>query len=141
MPHSFIFLYSPAYNCGYNALTYSKCRSDLGSQCSSGLHSLPCGIVPVPHTFKGYCYLPMVGKSSRFLQSIRQSYWYCQRRCVFHAGFFGCISSLLYQDGSITSVTAYSYSSKWASSTSYSPKRLGGRLKSLHSVSCAAMAF
>ena len=82
---AFIFLYSPAYNMGFNALTYSACpfaRSlssllKLTSACSVSRRALP-----VPRTCQRHCRLPMVGPCCWLLQPVRKPDWHQQRRYV-----------------------------------------------------------
>lgn len=76
-----IFLYSPAYNLGYNALTYSESHLNLViSLVLILVCSVPGRTVPVHCSFQGYHYIPMVGSRSRLLQPICQPDWNRKRR-------------------------------------------------------------
>lgn len=77
---SFIFLYSPAYNVAYNALTYSKCNILQGTadDLLPGFNSFPRRTFPFPRPCQGYYALPIFRPYGRLFQPIRQSHWNCQ---------------------------------------------------------------
>jgi MFS family permease len=73
----FIFLYSPCYNLGYNALTYSKPPNTSTSETTANIHfSLPRRAVPIRHPISRHFRLPVLGTCRWSLQHIRQSHWY-----------------------------------------------------------------
>ena len=75
----FIFLYSPAYNIAYNALTYSAFFFSFPSDETNAkwrAFSFPCGIVPIPCPCQGYRHLPVVQSYGWILQPVCQPYWY-----------------------------------------------------------------
>jgi hypothetical protein len=71
----FIYLYSPCYNMGYNALTYSKPILTTLHYCEAKLLtfnlSLPRRTLPLLHPLPRYHSLPILGSRRRLLQHLR----------------------------------------------------------------------
>jgi hypothetical protein len=73
----FYFAYSPTYNIGNNALTYSKSSSRQPSKTLT-FCSLPCRTLAVCYAISWYRYSANLWKACRFLLHQRQ--FYCSRR-------------------------------------------------------------
>lgn len=72
----FMFAYSPCYNIGYNALTYSKSYILIErlQEIMLMYHSVPCGALPIRGPLARYLRLPILWSRCWLLQHLRQSY-------------------------------------------------------------------
>ena len=88
MFYSLIFMYSPAYNLAFTALTYSKDPLSVSSlvtvddETDADVNSVPGRALPIPCPSQGYHNFPMVDPRRGILQSVRESYWHRRRRYV-----------------------------------------------------------
>ena len=70
----FIFAYSPCYNIGYNALTYSKSILLL-DHCISNEPSLPRRTLPLRSARSRYHHLPVLWSWGWLFHHLRESHW------------------------------------------------------------------
>lgn len=69
----FIFAYSPAYNIGFNSLTYSK-PLPFFNMIQLTIISLPCGTFPIRRTNSWSGFLPILRSWRSFLRNVCQSH-------------------------------------------------------------------